>query len=639
MGAYAQVGASAPVWPKRAEGIWVQPFSSSSRKDTFLVWLPSGRVLEVSKAVADILELMDGNRSAAEIAEILSSAGPGRIPASEVEKVIERRLVPAGLVLPDSGAAVGRVTRAEEKPCGTRGIVLFPARCLRPLTLRLQVLFSPPVRVPLLALALLCAWLLLGDLFAADRGMGPGRLSSRESVGLYGLLLVSVLFHELGHLSALRFHGGEHGEVRMGLYIVFPVLYANVTRAWGLSRKARVDVDLGGVYFQVLLLIPCLAAYWVSSSLVWPSLCAGILSMVVLAINPFFRFDGYWLCSDILGVPNLRERSRRHLRQVWNRFRRGWRKRPGEEADLGRVEAVGLFLYGIFSHVFFLAAAIVLVRFVFVRPGHFVAVLAEGPVRILEAVRSGDLWRGLALVPVTAGGYAAAYGMSRLAWQGVRVCVGAVSRGTRNLMRGVLTRRHPSGLRGFRRSMGVFLVTLPLLGWGVPACGGSGMGQSRTTSEGESPIGEPVEEGVSCEGLERNLEEATGGKFACLLCMRSWQWRVPADEGALVVYVTYRVENASEEVSLRFLRPDGSLLWERTALKGDQGAVCLTEDEPQEGLYELSLTGTGPFFGLLRDFRGSVWARVGLARMGFLDSLGSNLKKTGQGPGLEGRFP
>jgi len=639
MEAYAEVNASVPGWPKRAEGIWVQPFSSSSRKHTFLVWLPSGRVLEVSKAVADMLALMDGHKSVAEIAEILSSAGPGRIRAKEVENVIERRLVPAGLVLPDAGAGQGRGTRSEERPCGTRGIVLFSARCLRPLTLRLQVLFSPPVRVPLLVLALLCAWILLGELFVSGRGIGPGRLSSRETACLYGLLLVSVLFHELGHLSALRFHGGEHGEVRMGLYIVFPVLYANVNRAWGLSRKARVDVDLGGVYFQFLLAIPCLAAYWSSSSLVWPSLCAGILSMVVMAMNPFFRFDGYWLCSDILGVPNLRERSRRYLKQVWSRLRRGWSKGPLEETDLGRVEAAGLFLYGILSHAFFIAAAVLLVRFVFVRPGHFVAILAEGPVRVLEAVRSGDLWRGLALVPVTAAGYAAAYGMSRLAWQGVRVCVGVMRTSMRNLVRGVLPRGGQSGLRGVRRSIGFFLAALSLLGWGIPACGGSGIAQDRTASEGESPGAEPVQESVSCKDLEGKLEEATGGNFACLYCMRSWHWQVPADGGVLMMYVEYRVEDASEEISLRFLRPDGSLLWERRALKGDQGAACLTDEEPQEGLYELSLTGAGPFFGLLQYFRGSVWARVGSERMGFLDSLRSEPNKKGQGLSQAARFP
>lgn len=638
MGAREEDGAAlAGGWPKRTEGIVVQPFSSSSRRETFLVWLPSGRVLEVSKGLADMLVLMDGRKSIAEIAEILSASGPGKIQASEVEKVIEQRLVPAGLVLPDPGAAAEKKGRVKDRPCESRGIVVFPAWSLRPLTLRLQVLFSQRVRAPLLVLAFLCAWVLLGELFVAGRGYGPARLNGRETAGLYGLLLVSVLFHELGHLSALRFHGGEHGEVRMGLYIVFPVLYANVTRAWGLSRKARVDVDLGGVYFQLLLSIPCLAAYWVSSSPVWPSLAAGILSMVVLAMNPFFRFDGYWLCSDLLGIPNLRERSRRYLRQVWARMRREGMKKAMEDAPLGRTEAIGLLLYGILSHAFFLAAAFVLVRFLFLRPDHFATILVRGPVQVLESLRSGHYWQGVALLPVTAAGYAAAYGMTRLVWEGVRLCVRTVTTrmGTRN---GDVSSRTlvGSGLRSLRHRV-LPLLVVSLLGWGTSACDGTGIEESGAVSGEESPGGGAAEEGVSCEQPERNLEGATGGNFACLFCTRSWQWEVPADSGTLVLYVAYSVEDAFEDGFLRFLRQDGSVLWERRIWKGEQGSVCLTDDNPRAGLYELSLTGAGPF-GLVGFFRGSVWAWVGSERIGFVDSLGRDSVRSGPGRGRTGMF-
>lgn len=623
--------------PKRAEGIVVQPFSSSSRRETFLVWLPSGRALEVSKGLADMLVLMDGRKSIAEIAEILSASGPGKIQANEVEKVIEQRLVPAGLVLPDPRAALAKEGPVEHRPRESRGIVLFSARSLRPLTLRLQVLFSQRVRAPLIVLAFLCAWVLLGELFVAGRGYGPAHLTGRETAGLYGLLLVSVLFHELGHLSALRFHGGEHGEVRMGVYIVFPVLYANVTRAWGLSRKARIDVDLGGVYFQLLLSIPCLAAYWVSSSPVWPSLAAGILSMAALAMNPFFRFDGYWLCSDLLGVPNLRERSRRHLRQVWVRLRREGMKEAMEDAHLGRTEAIGLLLYGILSHAFFLAAGFVLVRFFFLRPDPFATILVRGPMQVLESLRSGHFWQGVALLPVTAAGYAAAYGMFRLVWQGVRLCVRTMTTRMGTRSGGVSSRALvASGRRRFRHRV-LPLLVVSLLGWGASACDGTGIEESGAGSGEESPGAGAAEEGVSSEPLERNQEGATGGNFVCLFCTRSWQWEVPADSGALVLYVAYSVEDASEDGFLRFLRQDGSVLWERRIVKGEQGSVCLTDDDPRAGLYELSLTGGGPF-GFVGFFRGSIWARVGSERIGFLDSLGRDAVRSGPGPGWTGMF-
>lgn len=625
--------------PRRAEGLEVQPFSSSSRKDTFLVWLPSGRVLEVSKALADMLVLMDGHKSVAEIAEILSAAGPTRIAAAEVEEAIGRCLVPAGLVLLCPGGPAKTDGGDEEGTLGTRGVEVLSAKLLAPLTLRLQVLFAAPVRVPLLILACLCTWVLLGEGVGADRGAKTFRLSGQEAVGLYGLLLVSVLFHELGHLSALRFHGGEHGEVRMGLYLVFPVLYANVTKAWGLSRRARVDVDLGGVYFQFLLTIPCLAAYWISSSPVWTSLCAGILSMVALSMNPFFRFDGYWLCSDMLGVPNLRERSRRYLRQVWLRLRRGRPTGSPRDYDLGRVEAAGLFLYGIFSQAFFVAAGLLFCRFVLLRPDQFVAILGQGPVRVFEAVRNGDVWQGIALLPPTAVGYAAAYGMLRLSWQGVRACLRAArSAWSKGRARRTSVWRRKGGFSGFRQKI-VFSLAVLLLAWGVSACGESGSGLSPSASEEEEPQAQPDRERVACGDLERNQERATGGTFACLLCMRSWQWEIPAGSGGLVVFVAYNVEEASEEVLLRFVRSDRSVFWERRVLSGEQGSVCLTDDDPQEGPYELSLSGDDGPLGLLRSFRGSIRAAVASEQRGFLDSRSRSFNGTVQETIWKGAFP
>ena len=43
-----------------------------------------------------------------------------------------------------------------------------------------------------------------------------------------------------------------------------------------------------------------------------------------MTLNPFFKFDGYWIASDLLGVPNLRQRSLELFSYMWNRLK----KRP-----------------------------------------------------------------------------------------------------------------------------------------------------------------------------------------------------------------------------------------------------------------------------------------------------------------------
>lgn len=123
------------------------------------------------------------------------------------------------------------------------------------------------------------------------------------------ILFLSTFFHELGHASASKYCGVPPGEIGFGIYINIPVFYTDVTNIWKLSRKQRLLVNIGGVYFQCLLLIPCYFLYHnVPNSLIGYLILATNLNFLFV-LNPFFKFDGYWIISDLLGIPNLRKRT------------------------------------------------------------------------------------------------------------------------------------------------------------------------------------------------------------------------------------------------------------------------------------------------------------------------------------------
>lgn len=139
-----------------------------------------------------------------------------------------------------------------------------------------------------------------------------------------GLLLLffvfSSLFHEVGHAAACRYFGIKHGSIGFGLYINIPVFYTDVSRAWTLSRVQRCVVNVGGVYFQMWLMLPfLLTSMWIDHSL-----CDYIILMTnlnfLITMNPFFKFDGYWLMTDALGVANLRKRGEEWLIYVWKKL-------------------------------------------------------------------------------------------------------------------------------------------------------------------------------------------------------------------------------------------------------------------------------------------------------------------------------
>lgn len=72
----------------------------------------------------------------------------------------------------------------------------------------------------------------------------------------------------------------------------------------------RVTIDLAGIYFQLIFLIPFIILDWTSPNIIFQYLIFSINISFLFDLNPFFKFDGYWLFSDLAGIPNLGRRTR-----------------------------------------------------------------------------------------------------------------------------------------------------------------------------------------------------------------------------------------------------------------------------------------------------------------------------------------
>jgi putative peptide zinc metalloprotease protein len=136
--------------------------------------------------------------------------------------------------------------------------------------------------------------------------------------GLLGLgiaLSFAKVLHELGHAFTAYRHGCRVPTMGIALLVMWPVLFTDTNEAWKLkSRRARLQIGAAGVLAELTL-----AVY---ATLAWNFLPDGPLRagafmpatstwLITLAINasPFTRFDGYYLLSDWLNVPNLHERT------------------------------------------------------------------------------------------------------------------------------------------------------------------------------------------------------------------------------------------------------------------------------------------------------------------------------------------
>ena len=171
------------------------------------------------------------------------------------------------------------------------------------------------------------------------------------------MLLIGLL-HELGHANALTFFGERPGRIGIAFYILSPIMFSDVTNTWKLTRKERVIVDYGGVFFQgifsgVLFLINLI---WIHSSTL--EIVAVSEAIYILGnFNPFFKYDGYWMLSDILGSTNVIQTVMDFWKGIF-RFRRN-------NCDIQRLSfklIIIILLYSICSLVF-------LVYFVFLSFG------------------------------------------------------------------------------------------------------------------------------------------------------------------------------------------------------------------------------------------------------------------------------
>lgn len=170
--------------------------------------------------------------------------------------------------------------------------------------------------------------------------------------GLLSFILLSSFFHELGHASACKYFGLRHGGVGFGLYLNFPVLYTDVTEVWKLGRKQRCVVNIAGIYFQSYCLIGLLISFFLTQDYILRYLILIMNLGFLMTLNPFFKFDGYWLASDLLGVPNLRDRSKELIGYCYKIIRKHPVAKKPYLLQIRPIEKYGLLTYSIVVNLF-----------------------------------------------------------------------------------------------------------------------------------------------------------------------------------------------------------------------------------------------------------------------------------------------
>ena len=102
----------------------------------------------------------------------------------------------------------------------------------------------------------------------------------------------------------------------VGLYLVWPAFYCDVTDAYRLGRVGRLRTDLGGVYFNAIFALLAGGVYFATGEEA-ALLAASVQYVIILQqLLPLLRFDGYYVLSDLTGVPDILSRIKPIFRSL-----------------------------------------------------------------------------------------------------------------------------------------------------------------------------------------------------------------------------------------------------------------------------------------------------------------------------------
>jgi putative peptide zinc metalloprotease protein len=216
---------------------------------------------------------------------------------------------------------------------------------LKPLLVRLNM--------PLLA-GIIVAISVLG-VYLASRQWDVFTHTLVDSMTWSGILgyAVAMVFaktlHEMGHALVATRYGVRVAHMGVAFLVLFPMLYTDTGESWRLKdNRQRLAIASAGIGVE-LALAGIATLIWTlapdgpfRNGMFFLATTSWVLTLAINA-SPFMRFDGYFIVSDILDLPNLHERSSALARTWMRRTLLGFDEKWPESFALPKRRALVVF--------------------------------------------------------------------------------------------------------------------------------------------------------------------------------------------------------------------------------------------------------------------------------------------------------
>jgi putative peptide zinc metalloprotease protein len=304
-------------WPERyGERIWYH-----------IEHCEDGRFFRVGQAEYTFISLLDGETSLGEAISLTArTLGPDALTEQQATS-IALWLLDSNLANPADAQARPNDREASRRfteklnPFWIKLPIGNPDRLLDALSPWLGWIHSGPAVVIAFCLWMAAAISLAGN-WTSFSVASQSIFAPENWLYLTGAWIGLKIVHELAHALACKRHGGSVRETGLIFILLAPMAFVDVTSSIRFRSKwQRIQVSAGGMYFELTLAAIAILMWGRVESPVLKHVLHNIVVMatfstVLFNANPLMRFDGYYILSDLLEIPNLYQRGGDFLKRL-----------------------------------------------------------------------------------------------------------------------------------------------------------------------------------------------------------------------------------------------------------------------------------------------------------------------------------
>ena len=189
-----------------------------------------------------------------------------------------------------------------------------------------------------------------------------------EALQFWALCAFVLCLHEVGHGLSCKHYGGHVHRMGFGLVYLMPVFYTDITEVWVYGGpKQRWVTALSGSWTELLICAAATPIWWATPygsilhSVAYNLMLITGVGVIFFNWNPLIKLDGYYLLTDYLDLPDLKEDSTVYTASLVKRYL--WRM-PVQVPFVRKRRRVGYVIYALASGLYSYSLLYFFTRFI-----------------------------------------------------------------------------------------------------------------------------------------------------------------------------------------------------------------------------------------------------------------------------------